>query len=202
MTLTFLDPLRRTSILVSRPRAVSLSSPSSSEKLYRTLCDLERSSRWFTTCVCILFVVCFSPFPSDRLPPVLVGSCKISAHPLYSLLRVDLVSSSRSPPSVLHILYMWGILLFCWRCTTILGLPVPMTRSRLPTNPWGWGWCPCPGFGCGAAAAAPLITLKHSETQNVDLGNKVRGNHYLRHVDHRSTHIAINRTGPLKYMSD
>ena len=40
-----------------------------------------------------------------------------------------------------------------------------------------------------STAAAPLITLNHSETQNVDLANRVRGNHYLRHVDHRSTHI-------------
>ncbi len=30
--------------------------------------------------------------------------------------------------------------------------------------------------------------MKCSETQNVDLANKVKGNHYLRHVDHRSTH--------------
>ncbi len=37
-----------------------------------------------------------------------------------------------------------------------------------------------------AAAAAPLTTLKRSEVQNVDLANQVRGNHYLRHVDHRS----------------
>ena len=53
-----------------------------------------------------------------------------------------------------------------------------------------------------AAAAAPLITLKRSETQNVDLANKVRTHHYLRHVDRRCTPIAINRTGSLKYMSD
>ena len=37
-----------------------------------------------------------------------------------------------------------------------------------------------------AAAAAPLTTLKRSEVQNVDLANQVRGNRYLRHVDHRS----------------
>jgi hypothetical protein len=37
-----------------------------------------------------------------------------------------------------------------------------------------------------AEAATPLTTLKCSEVQNVDLANRVRGNHYLRHVDHRS----------------
>jgi hypothetical protein len=36
------------------------------------------------------------------------------------------------------------------------------------------------------AVAAPLTTLKCSEVQNVDLANRVRGNHYLRHFDHRS----------------
>ncbi len=49
---------------------------------------------------------------------------------------------------------------------------------------------------------SPFMTMKNSETQSVDLENKVRGNHYLRHVDHRSTRIVINRTGSLKYMSD
>jgi len=53
-----------------------------------------------------------------------------------------------------------------------------------------------------AAAAAPFITEKRSETRNVDLANKIRRNDYLRQVDHRCTHIAIDRTGSLKYMSD
>jgi hypothetical protein len=53
-----------------------------------------------------------------------------------------------------------------------------------------------------AAAAAPFITQKRSETRNVDLANKIRRNDYLRQVDHRCTHIAIDRTGSLKYMSD
>jgi hypothetical protein len=34
-----------------------------------------------------------------------------------------------------------------------------------------------------AAAAVPLITLKSSETQNVDLTDKVRANHYLTHFE-------------------
>jgi hypothetical protein len=50
--------------------------------------------------------------------------------------------------------------------------------------------------------ATPFITLNRSETRNVDLANKIRRNDYLRHVDHRCTHIPINRTGSLKYMSD
>jgi hypothetical protein len=53
-----------------------------------------------------------------------------------------------------------------------------------------------------AAAAAPFITEKRSETRNVDLANKIKRNDYLRQVDHRCTHIAIDRTGSLKYMSD
>ena len=36
-----------------------------------------------------------------------------------------------------------------------------------------------------SVSVTPFITLKGSETQNVDLGNKVGGNHYLRHTDHR-----------------
>ena len=39
----------------------------------------------------------------------------------------------------------------------------------------------------------PPIELNRWETQNVDLANKVKGNHYLRHVDHRSTQIPTNR---------
>ena len=53
-----------------------------------------------------------------------------------------------------------------------------------------------------AAAAAQFITQKHSETRYVDLANKIRRTDYLRQVDHRFTHIAIDRTGSLKYMSD
>ena len=52
------------------------------------------------------------------------------------------------------------------------------------------------------AAAAPLITLKSSETQNVDLTDKVRANHYLRHFEHRSALHVMNRTGSFRYMSD
>ncbi len=36
------------------------------------------------------------------------------------------------------------------------------------------------------AVTVPLITLKSSETQNVDLTDKVRANHYLRHFECRS----------------
>ncbi len=50
----------------------------------------------------------------------------------------------------------------------------------------------------------PLITVKISETQNhdVDLTDKVRTNHYLRHFDHRSELHSMNRTGSFRYMSD
>jgi hypothetical protein len=92
--------------------SVSLSSSSSSEKLYRTRCDLGRSSRCCPTCVCILFVVGCFPFPAVLLPPVLVGSWKISVHLLHSWLRVAFVSSSRSPPLRSSLLYMSGILRF------------------------------------------------------------------------------------------
>jgi hypothetical protein len=44
-----------------------------------------------------------------------------------------------------------------------------------------------------AAAATPLITLKSSETQNVDLTDKVRVNHYLRHFERRSALHATER---------
>ena len=37
------------------------------------------------------------------------------------------------------------------------------------------------------ATDSQFITLQCTETQTVDLTNKVGGNHYLRHVDHRST---------------
>ncbi len=53
-----------------------------------------------------------------------------------------------------------------------------------------------------ATAAAPLIPLKSSETQNVDLTDKVRANHYLRHFECRSALHAMNRTGSFRYMSD
>ena len=78
--------------------SVSLRSSSSSEKLYRSFCDLCRDSRCFTTCVCVFFGIGLFPFPLVLLPPVLMGSWKISVHPLHSLLRVTLVSSSRSCP--------------------------------------------------------------------------------------------------------
>ncbi len=52
------------------------------------------------------------------------------------------------------------------------------------------------------AAAAPLITLKRSETQSVDLTDKVRANHYLRHFECRSALHDMNRTGSFRYMSD
>jgi hypothetical protein len=48
----------------------------------------------------------------------------------------------------------------------------------------------------------PLITVKSSETQNVDLVDKVGTNHYLRHFDHRSGLHPMNRTGSFRYMSD
>jgi hypothetical protein len=75
------------------------------------------------------------------------------------------------------------------------------TKSFRAPKKWGLersgkGSCGIPRPECqelsAAAAAVPLITMKHSETQNVDLANKVRGNHYLRHVDHRSTHIPMS----------
>ena len=53
-----------------------------------------------------------------------------------------------------------------------------------------------------AAAAEPLITLKSSETQSVDLTDKVRANHYLRHFERRSALHGMNRTGSFRYMSD
>ena len=53
-----------------------------------------------------------------------------------------------------------------------------------------------------AAAAAPLITLKSCETQKVDLTDKVRANHYLRHFERRSALHGMNRTGSFRYMSD
>ncbi len=53
-----------------------------------------------------------------------------------------------------------------------------------------------------AAAAAPLITLKSSETQNVNLTDKVRANHYLRHFEPRSALHVMNRTVSFRYMSD
>ena len=53
-----------------------------------------------------------------------------------------------------------------------------------------------------AAAAAPLITLKCSETQSVDLTDKVRANHYLRHFERRSALHGMNRTGSFRYMSE
>ncbi len=53
-----------------------------------------------------------------------------------------------------------------------------------------------------AAAAVPLITLKSSETQNVDLTDKVRANHYFRHFERRSALHAMNRTGSFRYMSE
>ena len=52
------------------------------------------------------------------------------------------------------------------------------------------------------AVAAPLITLKSSETQSVDLTDKVRANHYLRHFERRSALHPMNRTGSFRYMSD
>ena len=52
------------------------------------------------------------------------------------------------------------------------------------------------------AAAGPLITLKSSETQSVDLTDKVRANHYLRHFERRSALHGMNRTGSFRYMSD
>jgi hypothetical protein len=64
----------------------------------------------------------------------------------------------------------------------------------------------------------PLVTVKSSETQNVDLKvgtnkvgtnhyfrhltDKVGTNHYLRHFEHRSSLHPINRTGSFRYMSD
>jgi hypothetical protein len=53
-----------------------------------------------------------------------------------------------------------------------------------------------------AAAATTLITLKSSETQSVDLTDKVRVNHYLRHFERRSALHGLNRTGSFRYMSD
>ena len=52
------------------------------------------------------------------------------------------------------------------------------------------------------ATGVPLITLKSSETQNVDLTDKVRENHYLRHFEHRSALHTMNSTGSFRYMSD
>jgi hypothetical protein len=51
-----------------------------------------------------------------------------------------------------------------------------------------------------------LLTVVHhtykSETQNVDLTDKVRANHYLRHFELRSALHDMNRTGSFRYMSD
>jgi hypothetical protein len=44
--------------------------------------------------------------------------------------------------------------------------------------------------------------LKSSETQSVDLTDKVRANHYLRHFERRSALHGMNRTGSFRYMSD
>ena len=57
-----------------------------------------RCSRCFTACACVLFVIGCFPFPAALLPPFLVGSCRISAQPLHSLICMALVSSSRSFP--------------------------------------------------------------------------------------------------------
>jgi hypothetical protein len=43
----------------------------------------------------------------------------------------------------------------------------------------------CQELSALPAHPAPLIRLKRSETQNVDLANQVEGYHYLRHVYHR-----------------
>ena len=58
------------------------------------------------------------------------------------------------------------------------------------------------GVERGVTAVVPLITLKSSETQNVDLTDKVRANHYLRHFERRSALHGMNRTGSFRYMSD
>jgi hypothetical protein len=64
----------------------------------------------------------------------------------------------------------------------------------------------------------PLVTVKSSETQIVDLKvgtnkvgtnhylrhltDKVETNHYLRHFEHRSSLHPINKTGSFRYMCD
>ncbi len=53
-----------------------------------------------------------------------------------------------------------------------------------------------------SVSSVPLITMKSSETQNVDLVDKVRVNHYLRHFEHRSSLHVMNSTGSFRYMSD
>ena len=52
------------------------------------------------------------------------------------------------------------------------------------------------------AAAAPLITLMSNEPHNVDLADKVRGNHYLRHFEQRPAPHCHEQGGSFRYMSD